>query len=338
MRTLLPFRRPLAYAYHYYAFPLGILAEHPEAEDWVLSNYIHVVANEADTLPFTFQIHDYSISPWLEVLRLNREWCATHDDITKIVRDAVSLGFYVYLTLNERYVPERMAYQAATDYAHDILIRGIDDQKDTFDIVGYDFQQMFRCTDLPQGDLPTAYHNTGPGSFYDVPLTMYRYNTSGSYNFDIGFIARSIGEYLDSCDTSQHFQALREPEGGAHGMESYGLLEHYLDSYGQGTIEYDIRHLQVLWEHKRLMVARMRRCADFVPEVAELLPAYQRVERLAWTLRTMMIAHGTGHGSGDFRSEAKTVLDDVRTTEQNVLATFTTCLETASKRGGGPHR
>ncbi|MER6433783.1 hypothetical protein ABT272_39675 [Streptomyces sp900105245] len=338
MRTLLPFKRPLAHAFHYYAFPLGILAEHPEAEDWVLSNYIHVVANEAAPLPFTFQIYDYSISPWLEVLRLNREWCTAHDDITKIVRDAVSLNFYVYLTLNERYVPERIAYQGQTDYAHDILIRGVDDQKDTFDIVGYDYQQMFRCTDLPQEDLFTAYHNTGPDPFYDVPLTMYRYNPLGSYRFDIGFIARSIGEYLESYDISRHFQGLRGPEGGVHGMESYGLLEHYLDSYGRGMIEYDIRRLQVLWEHKRLMVARMRRCADFVPDVGDLMTAYQRVERLAWTLRTMMIAHGTGHASGDFQTEAKTVLDDIRTTEQNVLAALVICLEAALQRGGGLHK
>ena len=43
------------------AFPLGILATHPPATDWVLSNFVQVVyeyAGEAAPVPFAFYIYD----------------------------------------------------------------------------------------------------------------------------------------------------------------------------------------------------------------------------------------------------------------------------------------
>jgi hypothetical protein len=337
VRKILPFTQPLAYGYQFYAFPLGILATRPKAADWVISNYVQVVyeyAGQAAPVPFAFYVYDYSVSPWLETLRLNREWCSMHDrGITGIVRDAISNDFYVYLTLNERYVPHRSAYGGDVDVAHDTLIRGLDDEKNTFELYGYDHEKMFRATELDQADLAQAYYDTGQEPFYDVPFTMYRCDDAGEYTFDLGFIARGIGEYLDSFNTSTHYQAQRDPWDRAYGMETYDLLESYLDGYGQGTVRYDIRNVHVLWEHKRMMVARLRRCAQLVPTVGDLVAPYESVERRAWKLRTQMIAHGVGSHPGDFRTCATVLLDEIKATEKPLLERFALELEGADRRG-----
>lgn len=329
MRKVLPFTQPLAYGYSFYAFPLGILATEPKATDWVLSNYVQVVyeySGEAAPVPFAFYVYDYSVSPWLETLRLNREWVGTQKrGITGVVRDAISHGFYVYLTLNERFVPERLAY-GRNDYPHDILIRGVDDDEDCFEIQGWDQCQVFRGTRLPQDDLPTAYHNTGQAPFYDVPMTLYRYNDAGGYTFDLGYVARGVTEYLESFNTSLHFQAQRDPWQRAYGLETYDLLESYLDGYASGALEYNIRNLHVFWEHKRVMVARLARCADLLPEVGELVEPYRKLERTAWVLRMAMIAHGEGRTTGDFRTETIPLLRSVRAEDERLLGRFAACL------------
>jgi hypothetical protein len=339
VRKTLPFQQPLAYAYQFYAFPLAILAVRPRASDWVLSNYLQVVyeyGGEAAPVPFAFYTYDYAISPWLETLRLNRDWCSTQDrGIGGVVRDAVSQDFYVYLTLNERYVPDRRGYGGTVDYPHDVLIRGVDDDADTFELLGFDQDLVFRPTRIPQDDLVTAYNSMGAEPYYDVPLTMYRFNAAGEYTFDLDFVARTVAEYLDSVNTSKHFQAFRDPWDRAYGLSTYDLLESYLVDYSRGDAEYNIRHLQVLWEHKRIMVARLTRCAELVPPVGELVAPYRQLERRAWTLRTMLIAHGTERAGGDFRTEATALLGEIRAADRHLLERFAACLEHA---GGGVAR
>lgn len=333
MRKILPFKQALIYGYQFYAYPLGILATHPKASDWVTSNYVQVVyeyGGESAPVPFAFYVYDYSVSPWLETLRLNREWCTLHDrGITGIVRDAIANDFYVYLTLNDRYVPNRFGHGGDVDLPHDVLIRGLDDEQQTFELFGYDEEGIFRATQLDQNDLDRAYYDTGPEPFYDVPFTLYRYDDAAEYTFDLGYVARGVREYLDSFNTSTHFQAQRDPWDRAYGMETYDLLESYLDEYGQGAAEYDVRNVHVLWEHKRVMVARLRRCAELVPAVGDLVAPYEAVERRASRLRIQMIAHGAGSYPGDFRTDAKSLLDGIKSVERPLLEQFAAELERA---------
>jgi hypothetical protein len=342
MRKLLPFRQPLAYGYQFYAYPLGILATHRPASDWVLSNFVQVVYDPADAspVPFAFYIYDYALSPWLETLRVNREWCEMHDrGIAGIVRDAISRNFYLNLTLNERYVPERRAYRGPRDFLHDVLIRGVDDRAGTYDLVGYDQNMRFRSTGLPQQYLPMAYHRTGPEPYFEIPVTMYRVDNANGYTFDLRFIAQGVEEYLESFNSSGHFQAYRDPWDRVYGVATYDLLAAYLDGYGRSELPYNIRHLQVLWEHKRLMVARLTRCAELVAPVVELIEPYRRIERQVWALRMRMMAQHAGRDTGDFRAAARSVLDTVRVEETQVLGRFASYLAAASAqraRAGAP--
>ncbi|MFE4924890.1 hypothetical protein [Streptomyces sp. NPDC056661] len=336
MRKILPFKQPLAYGYQFYAFPLGILAVYPKASEWVLSNYIQLVYEYTDqsvSVPFSFYVYDYSVSPWLQTLRLNRQWCSSRNGrVNDIVREAIGKDFYVYLSLNERYVPQRIAYGGRKDWVHDALIYGIDDETNTFELYGYDERMKFRSTQISQDDLARAYYDTGDEPFYDVPFTMYRFDDAGAYSFDLGFVCQGIVEYLDSFNTSTHFQAQRDPWDRAYGLKTYDLLDAHLDGYGRGVIRYDPRNVQVLWEHKRMMVARMRRCAELIPAVGDIVKQYESVERQAWMLRALTIAHQTGYDRGDFRAQASSLLRRIRAAEEGLLGRFALELE----RGGPP--
>jgi hypothetical protein len=99
-------------------------------------------------------------------------------------------------------------------------------------------------------------------------------------------------------------------------------------------VEYDIRNLQVLWEHKRLMVARLERCAGLTAPVGDLVGPYKQIERQAWTLRTLMLAHSGGRKGGDFMAEAQPLLDEIRSTEERLLGRFVALLREAGTSGG----
>jgi hypothetical protein len=92
-----------------------------------------------------------------------------HDrSIAVIVRDAISRNFYVNLALTGRYVPERQACRGQQDFLHDVLVRGVDDEAGTYDLVGYNQDLRFAPPGCRRRNLPTAYYQTGPQPYFEI--------------------------------------------------------------------------------------------------------------------------------------------------------------------------
>ncbi|MFD6091123.1 hypothetical protein ACFWGN_03275 [Oerskovia sp. NPDC060338] len=325
---MLPIATPLAYGYQFYAFPLAILEGREEARDWVLSNYIQTAFDLApdSPVPFCFYVDDFTRSPWLETQTLTRQFCRSRGDrIDDLVRDAIRDGWYVYLTVNERHIPDRLAYVNEIDYPHDLLVYGFDDDDDTFAILGYDQDQMFRPTTSPQESFRTAFEAMGEGDFYDTGIILYRFDDTGRYELDPVFVADAIEEYLVGTNTSQRYQASQAALDRDWGMQGYSALVGHLKRYADGAEPFNILNVQVLWEHKRLMVARAERCGELGAAVSEIVPELRRIERRAWTLRTMMLATSSGDLEG-FRRDAVPLLEEIAAAEPEVLTTLVAAL------------
>ncbi|WP_405387779.1 hypothetical protein OG596_07325 [Streptomyces sp. NBC_01102] len=115
------------------------------------------------------------------------------------------------------------------------------------------------------------------------------------------------------------------------GIEGLAPLAADLDAYGRGEREFDVLGLQVLWEHKRMMVARTERCLELGADVEVLLPRLRRMERQAWTLRTMMLETLDGD-RGSFGREAVALLEEITAGERSVLPEPVTRLRKAVNR------
>ncbi|GIG41805.1 hypothetical protein [Cellulomonas phragmiteti] len=332
MRKVLPVERPLAYAFQFYAFPLAILQPHPRSRDWVLSNYVQTAFDTApgSPVPYCFYLHDHTASPWLRTQRFTREWLGRRGErIDDLVRDAVADGWYVYLTVNERYVEHRRAHVEDVDYPHDVLVHGCDDDDDTFVLLGYDDEQMFRSTSLPQESLCTAFEAMGPRPFHDTGVVLYRYDDTATYDLDPGFVADVVEEYLRGTDTSRRHQDAAPRMDRVWGAPGLVPLAASLEAYARGEQDFDILGLQVLWEHKRLMVARAERCGELGGDVTALVPELRRLERLTWTLRTMMLETVDGDRAA-FGRDAVRLVEQVAAQEQQVLADLVGELRAAS--------
>jgi hypothetical protein len=305
---------PLAYGYQFYAFPLAIQATRAGTAEWVLSNFIQVAYDhrgQDSEVPFCFYLYDHAHSPWLDVVRATRSWYA-RADLGSVLRDAIADGWYAYLVVDEYHVPEREPYQVR-HRPHDILVHGFDDS--TFDVLGYDQHLKFRSCRIPRTALLAGHTALDERGVADTPVLFYRLRTEADHEFDPGLVAQTIGEYLDGADTSQHFRMLRNPWDRAYGVDCYPPLERYLRDYAAGQVGYDIRHLQVLWEHKRMATARVRLLADRYPALAGLVEPAERIERMALSLRNAMVRDGLRAGRSTFSGTAVGLLDGIREAE-----------------------
>ena len=329
-RTL-PVAMPLAYGYQFYAYPLAIQATQARTAEWVLSNFIQVAYDhrgQDSEVPFCFYLYDHAHSPWLDVIRATRSWYA-RADLGQVIRDALADGWYAYLVVDEYHVPEREPYQVR-HRPHDILVHGFADVPGsgdgTFDVLGYDQHLKFRSCRIPQAALLAGHHALDERGVPDTPVLFYRLRAEADHELDAGLVAQTIGEYLDGADTSRHFRMLRNPWDRAYGVATYPLLAGYLKGYAAGELGYDIRHLQVLWEHKRMATARTRLLAGRYPELAGLVEPAERIERMALSLRNAMVRDGLRAGRSTFGDTAAALLDAVQEAEGKHLHEVLTVL------------
>ncbi|PQZ53512.1 MULTISPECIES: hypothetical protein [unclassified Microbacterium] len=288
--TLLPVSKPAAYAYQFYAFPLSIIAQSPGSEQWLYSNYIQLAYDprgQACHVPFCFYLNDYARSPWLSSHRVRREWFAG-PRLLQNIADAVADGWYVYLMWDEWHV-ERRRYHREEMYPHDVLIHGFDPAAGTIQAFGYDERYQLSSLAIPVEQFEAASASLDENVDFETPMILYKPRDGSEYGVDVELVVRTLGEYVEGFNTSTHFAMETAPMERFYGVETYEPLADYLAGYLRGSIEYDIRHLQVLWEHKRLMAARMKHLASTFPALDDLLPEFNRLQRASLRLRNDLL-------------------------------------------------
>ncbi|WP_405392309.1 hypothetical protein OG596_33495 [Streptomyces sp. NBC_01102] len=322
MRTQLPVSEPLAGGYHFYAFPLAIMGTDERAKDWILSNYIHL-AHDPDpetSVPFCFYLYDYAISPWLDVVRNTRDWLrAMGTDPVEFCRAAVHAGYYVYLNLDDYFIPSRPGHQVRHG-SHDLLICGADDERSVFTSFGYTKNDVMRRAELTFDELRQGYLSldTVPNDCPQVYL--YRPDKDADYTFNFSLVRRSFEDYLDAANVSEQFDMFRVPWERSYGIACYPPLQRYLTDYTEGNTEGDIRYLHILWEHKRLMTLRTERMAELLGgDFAVLADEARGLEKQAFRLRNKMFFREAAGRASEFGGAEIEQLDHMRSTEQRLL-------------------
>lgn len=288
--TLLPISKPAAYAYQFYAFPLAIIAQSPGSEQWLHSNYIQLAYDPRGQdchVPFCFYLNDYARSPWIVGHRIQREWF-TGRRLMQNVADALADGWYVYLMWDEWHVARRRYYREEM-YPHDVLIHGIDPEAGTVQAYGYDERYQLSSLAIPITEFEAANVSLDENVDFDTPVVLYKPRDGSDYRIDVDLIVRTLQEYITGFNTSTHFAMEAPPMERFYGADTYEPLADYLSDYLQGSVEYDIRHLQVLWEHKYLMSERMKYLAATFPTLGGLLPEFDKLQRASLKLRNHLL-------------------------------------------------
>ncbi|MGC5542971.1 hypothetical protein ACPYPE_20105 [Streptomyces griseus] len=322
MRTQLPVSEPLAGGYHFYAFPLAIAGTVGRAKDWILSNYIHLAhdATPGTSVPFCFYLYDYAISPWLDVIRNTRAWLGESGaDPVAFCRAAVHAGYYVYLNLDDYFIPSRPGHQVRHG-SHDLLICGADDDRSLFTSFGYTKDDVMRRSDLTFEEFGQGYRSLDALPNDCPQVYLYRPRPDAEYPFNFRLVRRSFEDYLDGANVSEQFDMFREPWDRSYGIDCYPPLQRYLTDYAEGNTEGDIRYLHILWEHKRLMTLRTERMAELLDgDFTALADEARGLEKQALRLRNkMFFREATGRAS-EFGGAEIEQLDHMRSTEQRLL-------------------
>lgn len=305
MMKSLPVTYPKVYTFPRHAYCLAILGDEAQTLPWLYSNYIQLrCRNEAfkdhnfrsDWFDFDSYLLMVDDNPLLQSQVIFREFLDkyVHDPLAFVI-DTINEGYYLFITLNDYYVPGTISYQTAS-FSHASLIYGYDEEARTLDIALYNRHRNFVFSKIGFDDFVRAYEET------EVIYDYMRYNylirprAAFKYDYDLNMSLQSFRDYMQSgktCDTQYDQYRLK---GAAIGKDSYGLgvyerLQRYVAILEDREPHYDLRPFHLLWEHKKCLSGHIAylQARGFLPADQAFGAQTAELERDALTMRNLLI-------------------------------------------------
>lgn len=250
---LLPFpEQPMFLCYHNRAFPFGVVqANSPEdITKWVCTKGVNCAfRSERKMNRFRFVVSDlWGVGERLmsqQTLQIQKEYLKLFNmDLLQILKTAIDNGCYIQGGYNEKYVPNKSAFNQK-DFMHDFLIIGYDEK--TFISVGYVDDGRFKRFEIPIPNLMQAITGTTDNR---TNINLFKYNTGAIPKPNVKRMLEDMNEYIS---TASYF------ENPIRKTDLYGiaacirLKEFFLEEIENGCTFVDRRYTLAFYEHKWIL-------------------------------------------------------------------------------------
>ncbi|SDF91695.1 hypothetical protein SAMN04488542_12058 [Fontibacillus panacisegetis] len=309
-RIILPCSEPIIKGYLFFAFPLSIIGYNEKTAPWILSNYIQMRFDKDyinSPVPYTFYAYEHHISPWLCDEEFSRNILNFFEfDIISWVKNCIEQKKYVYLYLDEYYMPGRTSF-GKLNFAHENLIFGYNDDLESFDVLGFDDKGIFKPVQLTYDKFVDAYmgiekmiynekfnnqNTTEESIYYFNTVKLFRFNNSGQYSFNYKLTKNTLRDYTNGTNTSELFSMVREPYSHfVFGIDCYSYIHDYYKSLLKKEVGFDVRYIHNVWEHKLLMTKRVEYMNNNkrIELSQDIVSQFKTVENRALILRNLML-------------------------------------------------
>lgn len=337
-RRRLPLGTSDVITYLHHAYPLSIAAaQGTQYENWLFNNYVQLrchrdLVGAAAVTEFDFYLlpnHFTRLGSFLCMPQIYASLLWTsRDGIVPGIQRCVDEGWYIQVPLDEYYVPCRAAF-GKRHYIHELLIFGYDRDAQTFDVLGFDDRMEFGSQTVSVQALEDAIALADTRHHYDPGgVRLYRYVASELYAADPSVASEFLHDYVGGRDTSQRFRALDTPRADfVYGVAVYEPLAAFYSALAARPDAMDIRPVQLLWEHKRCMLARLRRfvALGWLPVDDAAIAAYEPLVEHANALRLLGLKYWMTRKEGVLARMAAGLLE-LGEREKAVLAPLSTRL------------
>jgi hypothetical protein len=234
MLTSLPIaENPSLKELHTSAFPLSILEAYDGfSEEYLLQNYIPVAFKKLYGNVLTYDrpfFWRWDCFEWRISLHYPRK------NVLKKIIDYIENGYYVFLCVNEYYIPERHSYQNKY-FNHEILIFGFNESENFFQTIAYDINGEYKTQKISFSDIDKAFRSNNE-HFYKF----FALKVRSSYNFHqitTKTLKKKLSRYLNT----------HNPRKGKNSYDALILL--IVKSSGK----IDMRSFRTLMERSALLL------------------------------------------------------------------------------------
>lgn len=210
-------------SYNHHAFALGILQtyDNDKVMDFIKTNYIQLVWYEHNDKysghELNFNINFFKYWDNFEREYISNNLLAKNNvNIIKYMENAIIENKYLYLCLDEFYIPDRWAYNN-THFYHDVLVYGFDSERNLFYLCGYDENMKFNFSEC-------SYTNMIEASPEHIELLSINKDYNYKINYDI--MKYNIDGFIN-CNDFQEFNSKFHNDERIYGFAAiYKMIEY----------------------------------------------------------------------------------------------------------------
>ncbi len=240
-------------SYHCIAFPIGVITGNVNGDltKWICSKMINCKYDfHSPDHKFDFFVDDiWGVKENIvsyQSLSLSKETIDILEyDLIPTLRMFIDNGFYIVGTYNEKYIPEKPAYNQF-DYIHDYLIIGYDGE--AFISVGYLADNKMRRFKIPFENMIKSLSGVEKNNIF---MGFLNFNNNAEFKYDLLKIAKDLDGYL--CADNLQDSVMSD---AVFGIEANYCLKKFFEDEVKvnGLMYVDKRYTRVLTEHKWVLM------------------------------------------------------------------------------------
>jgi hypothetical protein len=297
-------------SWQWHATLFSIIGDDEKAKNWIFSNYIQLrcynieeifTGDEmllADMMPGSSSLKK---CPYLLFSIMTKEQIESYcGDIITFIKKTIDLGGYVYGVFDEA----KILCDSGADYKfpHELFIFGYDDETELFNVGDFTFGEHYSYNTVTYSDVKNGYEVISAPEDHVFKddykgrrgIYVIQKNTDDTYyELDTKYIKDTLVEYLESTDSKNHFRMMRNRfNDTTFGINVYdAVLKQISKQLTAEDPDFDIRALHLLYDHKVLMMERLKYMMDngYLEFNGDILDGYMQVQNAMLTARNLLI-------------------------------------------------
>lgn len=290
-RVELPLIEPLYSTYHYQGPGTAILADNPSIRNWYLNQVMILTCNRKFLNGFTTPEVSIAESSWDANPCLDKRWYDMQfleGHVHYVIRKLLDAGYYVCFNGVDDYYVKGKSWYRERHFEHDGCICGYNQENKTYCIYAYDQSWIYRKFQTPQKSFDAGRKAQFKKKWYGRICGIKPRENPVAFSHETAL--GKIAEYLDS-DMEKYPETA---EGTVYGIVVHDYIAKYVGMLYDGSIPYekmDRRVLRMIWEHKKVMLERIRQIENAFSWKHSLSDAYAPVVHEADNCRMLYAAH-----------------------------------------------
>ena len=287
----LPLVEPLYSTYHNQGPGTAALVNNPSIRNWYLNQVMILTCTRKFLNGFTTPEIGMAESSWNANPYFDKKWYGMQfleGHVHFVIRKLLDAGYYVCFSGIDDYYVEGKSWYHERHFNHDGCICGYDQENKTYCIYSYDQNWIYHKFWTTQKSFDAGRKAQFKKKQYGSICGIKPKGDQIVFSHETAL--KKIAEYLDS-DLEKYPET---EEGTVSGIVVHDYIAKYVDKLYDGSIPYekmDRRVFRMIWEHKKVMLERIKLIEDSLSLDHSLSDAYKSVVREADNCRMLYAAH-----------------------------------------------
>ncbi|MEK3735575.1 MULTISPECIES: hypothetical protein [Paenibacillus] len=270
-KITLPVSDPLINTSNAYGTLFSIISSDNRIWPWVYSNFIQL-RYVTDWETYFFDNHELLVDycPFLNKFILPRTIISKWSSFTDFVVDSINGDCYVWCHLDRYFISAYQEFGKEHRF-HETLIYGYDLDRQTVCIRDNITGGKFMTAQCTFSELESAFDYLSGEENFITRVTLLS-KIDAEFDLNVEQIVDSLQRYLSS---KRSFDFINHTITSIYGQSVYQHLIYQMEHPKEDDPELDIRAYHLLWEHKKLMVLRLK----YLQQIKLLLQSDRWIER-----------------------------------------------------------